>query len=408
MKKIAVIFLMVLALAVSQMNMVYPKADVYTGIEEPTDLYGQSALLMDADTGRVLFEKDGYRRMPMASTTKIMTCLVALEQANPESTVTVSALAASQPNVQMNICEGEQYRLIDLLHGLMLESYNDVAVAVAEHVAGSVEAFADLMNQRAAELGCTDSYFITPNGLDAEDENGIHSTTAHDLALILSCAIKNETFLEITQAQEYTITELEGKRTVTANNHNTLLQTMEGAISGKTGFTGNAGYCYAGAVKRDDRTFVAVTLASGWPPHKTYKWSDMEKLFAYGFEHFHYHTFHTGEVVLPESIRVINGQTETISATAVTVPSMEEESFSVLLRDDEKIAIKVELPDVLTAPVEEKEEIGTITYTLNGELIKEKPVIAENAVLEKNFKWHMEQILRYFFDKNLPVLPESY
>lgn len=231
MKKIAVIFLMVLALAVSQMNMVYPKADVYTGIEEPTDLYGQSALLMDADTGRVLFEKDGYRRMPMASTTKIMTCLVALEQADPESTVTVSALAASQPNVQMNICEGEQYRLIDLLHGLMLESYNDVAVAVAEHVAGSVEAFADLMNQRAAELGCTDSYFITPNGLDAEDENGIHSTTAHDLALILSCAIKNETFLEITQAQEYTITELEGKRTVTANNHNTLLQTMEGAIS---------------------------------------------------------------------------------------------------------------------------------------------------------------------------------
>ena len=408
MKKTVVLFLMVVSFAVNQLNMAYPKADVYTGIEEPTDLYGQSALLMDADTGRVLFEKDGYRQMPMASTTKILTCLVALEQSDPESVVTVSALAASQPNVQMNICEGEQYRLIDLLHGLMLESYNDVAVAVAEHVAGSVEAFADLMNQRAAELGCTGSYFITPNGLDAEDENGVHSTTAYDLALILSNAIKNETFLEITQVQEYTITELEEKRTVTANNHNTLLQIMEGAISGKTGFTGNAGYCYAGAVQRDDRTFVAVTLASGWPPNKTYKWSDMEMLFSYGFDHFHYHTFETGEVVLPDEIQVVNGQTESLNETAVTIPGVEEERFTVLLRDDEKIAVKVELPNTLTAPVKERDSIGTVTYTLNGNSIKEKTILAEKTVLEKDFKWHMIQIIRYFFDKNLPVLPESY
>ena len=138
--------------------------------EEPSfELYAQSAVLMDADSGRILYGKNMEETRPMASTTKIMTCILALERADLEDTVEVSAYAASMPDVQLNIRQGEQYRLGDLLYSLMLESHNDSAVAIAEHVGGTVEGFADLMNEKAASLGCENTWFITPNGLDASE-----------------------------------------------------------------------------------------------------------------------------------------------------------------------------------------------------------------------------------------------
>lgn len=392
----------------TNVNIIYPMADVRTAVEEPTGLYGLSALLMDADTGRVLFEKDGYRPMPMASTTKILTCLLALEVADPEDVVEVSELAASQPDVQMNICEGERYRLIDLLYGLMLESYNDAAVAIAEHVCGSVEAFADLMNEKAASIGCMDSHFVTPNGLDRSDEGGEHRTTARDLALILSYAIQNKTFLSITQTRSYTIEELDGKRTAIANNHNALLDSMEGAISGKTGFTGRAGFCYAGAVQRDNRTLVAVTLACGWPPHKNYKWQDMQKLFDYGFSNFQKMEFHTSDIPFLQDIPVPDGKTDSLSGCAMIRPAVKEESFEVLLREDESLTVTAELPDILEAPVQKGQIVGKIIYELKGERIKELSVFAEDQVLKKDALWYLGQAERYFFVKNVSNLPECY
>ena len=154
------------------------------GIEEPKNLYALSACLMDADSGRILFGKEEDVRRANASTTKIMTLIVTLEYADLNDVVTFSDYAASQPDVQLNGASGEQFLLKDLCFSLMLESHNDSAVAIAEHVAGSVEAFAGLMNEKAAELGCMDTYFITPNGLDKEDEKGFHGTTAADLARI--------------------------------------------------------------------------------------------------------------------------------------------------------------------------------------------------------------------------------
>ena len=172
-------------------------------MKEPSGLYALSACLMDADTGRVLFEKNGQEQRAMASTTKIMTLIVTLEGADLESVVTVSEKAARQPDVQLNINTGEKYYLKDLLYSLMLESHNDTAVAIAEHVAGSVEAFAGIMNQKAKELGLENTYFVTPNGLDGEDEGGVHSTTAVELARIMSYCIKESEeateFLKITQ-----------------------------------------------------------------------------------------------------------------------------------------------------------------------------------------------------------------
>ena len=176
---------------------------------EPENLHAAAAVLMDAESGRVLFEKNGTEKLPMASTTKIMTLLIALENADPDGIVTVSSRAASMPEVKLHIREGERYRLLDLLYSLILESHNDTAVAIAEHIGGSVEQFASMMNQKARDLGCFDTYFITPNGLDAQDEHGIHSTTAKDLARIMRFCIRNEEFLAITRTASHTFSDLD-------------------------------------------------------------------------------------------------------------------------------------------------------------------------------------------------------
>ena len=143
-----------------------------------SELYARSACLMDADSGRILYGKEEANQLPMASTTKIMTCILALEHGHADELVTVSEHAARQPKVHLGASVGEQFLLHDLLYALMLNSDNDAAVMIAEHIGGSVESFADMMNKKAVEIGCENTYFITPNGLDAEDEKGVHSSTA--------------------------------------------------------------------------------------------------------------------------------------------------------------------------------------------------------------------------------------
>ena len=262
--------------------------------DEPENLYARSAVLIDADSGRVLFEKEADVIRPMASTTKIMTCIIALEylKEHPDQTVEVSDQAVSQPKVHLGMQRGEAFYLKDLLYSLMLESHNDSAVAVAEGVAGSVEKFAEKMNAKAAEIGCKDTHFITPNGLDAKDAEGVHSTTAKDLAKIMRYCImistEKETFLEVTRAKEYQFQDTEKKRSFSCHNHNAFLDMMDGALSGKTGFTADAGYCYVGSLRRDKRTFIVALLACGWPNNKGYKWKDTRKLMEYGLEHYQY------------------------------------------------------------------------------------------------------------------------
>ena len=244
----------------------------------PETLYARSAVLMDADSGRILFEKNGEERLANASTTKILTCILALEKGEPEETVTFSEEAVRQPEVHLGASKGEVFYLGDLLYSLMLESHNDTAVAVAEAVSGSTAAFAEEMNQKAKEIGCTETHFVSPNGLDWEDEDGPHETTAGDLARLLRYCIhqspKKEEFLKITRTGEKSFSNLSGTRTYSCTNHNAFLSMMDGALTGKTGFTGKAGYCYTGALSDGDRTFIIALLACGWPNNKTYKWSD--------------------------------------------------------------------------------------------------------------------------------------
>ena len=337
-------------------------------------LYGESALLLDAQAGEVLYEKNGDEKKAIASTTKILTCLIALEEADQAEIVTVSENAAAQPDVQMNIAAGEKYVLGDLLRGMMLESYNDVSVAVAEHIAGSTDAFADLMNERAEIIGCENSYFITPNGLDAERDGKTNGSTAHDIALIMAEAIKNEEFLEITQTKQYTIQEVDDKRTVLAYNRNSFLDSYEGVLSGKTGFTGKAGYCYVGAVKRDNRTFIAVTLGSGWPPHKTYKWKDMNTLFNYAFDTFYYRKLDLSGVDIKESLPVKNGKISKYKETVCVDIEIPLDGTKRLLKESDSYYGKLNIPEELVAPVVKGESIGTLELYVNEELVETREV----------------------------------
>ena len=386
-----------------------------TEIKE-SSLYAKSAVLMDAESGRILYGKNATEQLAMASTTKIMTLLIALEQGDLQQIVTVSEYAQSMPDVQLNMKEGEQYVLKDLLYSLMLESHNDSAVAIAEGVAGSIEEFAQRMNKKAKEIGCENTCFITPNGLDATatmtDANGnetavFHSTTAEDLAKIMSyCITKSpckEEFLEITQTPTYTFSNCEGTRNFTCQNHNSFLYMMDGAISGKTGFTGKAGYCYVGALKRDNRTFVVALLACGWPNNKSYKWKDTRALMEYGLANYRYEEYDTALAEIEKSgvIEVLNGQTGNIGDIAYAnweiADGKEAVLDGMLLRADEDIQVICEREETLTAPVIKGTKIGRICCVVGKEKVLQKDIVLTQSVEEIDFEWCVKQVFAKFY-----------
>ena len=375
--------------------------DMTPATEEPEDLHALSAVLMDGDSGRVLYEKEGETPLANASTTKVLTCIVALENCPGDDYVQVSRNAESQPEVKLGIRTGEQYYLEDLLYSLMLKSHNDTAVAIAEHCGGSVEGFARMLNRKAKQIGCRDTYFITPNGLDAEDENGKHHTTAEDLALIMRYAIRNQTFLHIAQTRDHTFSEITGKRTFSVHNSNALLDMMEGVLAGKTGYTAQAGYCYVCAWEKDGKTFVVSLLGCGWPDHKNYKWSDTKKLLSFGDYNYEYQTYwrepEAKSILVKdgvESNRDIGTEVYLRGKCSVTADDRERE---ILLKRGETVTCRMEIPAKVSAPVLKGEKLGRIAYYLEGKLIASYPVYAERSVEKISFKWYTEKVFHDFF-----------
>lgn len=352
---------------------------------EEKRLYAKAALLMDGENGRVLFGKNERKTMPMASTTKIMTCIIALEYGNLEDEVTISAYAASMPKVHLGVREGETYYLKDLLYSLMLESHNDVAVAIAEHIGGSVEGFSKMMNQKARDLGAYDTNFVTPNGLDADG----HYTTAVDLANIARYGISLPEFLEITNTASYSFQTVDKSRSFQVSNKNAFLNQMEGAIGVKTGFTGGAGYCFVGAVKSGDKTFISVVLASGWPPHRTYKWSDTKELMQYGLSNYE-ETEVLSEKYELADIPVVNGiNCETESVEIRT-------SQSLLLSKSERVEIEENLPKELEAPIKKGAIVGQLVIKIDGEEYRSVPVFATKSVDRISFSYYLKKVLNSF------------
>ncbi len=232
--------------------------EMYNEEQKEIKLGSKGVILYDATSGRILYGENIDEKLPMASTTKIMTLLVALENADLDAMVKVSKNATKAPKVKMYLSEGEEVRLENLLYALSLESFNDCAVAVAEYVGGDVETFCNMMTAKAKELGAVNTSFKTPNGLDADG----HYSTARDLAIITAYALQNENFVEITNTRSMTFKS--SKREYTVYNKNRLLSEYQGANGVKTGYTGLAGQCFVGAAKRGDMQLVTVVLQAGW------------------------------------------------------------------------------------------------------------------------------------------------
>ena len=409
-KKIVSIIMAFLYFALIVNETIYAKSgDAFLPLKN-NELYALSACLMDADSGRVLYDKNADEVRAMASTTKIMTLIVALEYANEDDIVTVSPYAASMPDVQLNIMAGEQYRLGDLYYAMMLESFNDVAVTIAEYIGECyalnqddrtantdikarsyddskkyVHTFAKLMNEKAKELGCENTYFITPNGLDAEDENGKHSTTAKELAVIASYAIKNERFNDIIGTRQYSFCEVNGTRNCSAYNKDAFLNQMNGAFGIKTGFTGNAGYCFVGALKSDGRTFISVVLGSGWPSNRTYKWKDTRKLMEYGINNFFPRTvFSTIENY--KDVMVKDGMEESTSTCIAG-------ELSLILCDADDVRVVYELEDYIDAPVSAGDVVGKAIIYVNGQRMGSFPITAAAAVERANYMRYLKRLL---------------
>ena len=315
------------------------------GRAEAVSTSATAAILMDADSGRVLYEQNADAQMLIASTTKIMTALVAIEEGNLSDTVTVSRKAAYTEGSAMYLKEGEKLTLETLLYGLMLCSGNDAAVAIAEHIAGSEADFAKLMNQKAEELGMEHSSFANPNGLDAEG----HYSTARDMAILACAAMNNETLARIVSTRTVTI----GGRTMT--NHNKLLSYLDGCIGLKTGYTMAAGRTLVSCAEQNGQRLVAVTLQDG------NDWADHQALYAYGFSAY------------PAQRLAVLGQevdrAAAENAVQDTVPLVAADSFSWPTAQGEEVETDIRLEEPLTAPLAAGVRVGEAVFTLNGKEI---------------------------------------
>ena len=360
--------------------------------QEYLNMYSGSYALMAGDTGRILVGKEETSPMANASTTKILTCIVTLENCSLDEMVTISANAARQPKVHYGVKEGEQYPLKELIYGLMLESFNDCAVAIAEHVAGSEENFAKMLNEKAKEIGCKDTFFITPNGLDAENETGFHHTTAADLCKMMSYCVwespKKELFLEITQTRTY------GDFV----NRNAFLDQMEGVLSGKTGFTSKAGYCYVAALEQNGERYTIALLACGWPNNKNYKWQDAKKLFSYGVENYDMRKVE----FVPESEQLeIDGYTDRSSFITLNQKSFlkveaEDREYQLLMSVKEQLRIEKLWYAEPELPIEKGAVLGEYQLSLGETPIDAIPMIAVSSGDIWNFEDIFEVIFRQY------------
>lgn len=359
---------------------------VTSSAKEPANMYSKAYCLIDADSNRILASKDADTKLPMASTTKIMTCIVALENGSPDDIVTVSKYAASMPDVQLNMKEGEKFWLGDLLYSLMLESHNDTAVAIAEHIGGSVEGFAELMNLKAEEIGLSNTHFVTPNGLDSDG----HYTTAYELCCIGAYAIQNEQFMDIVQTPSHQFSNYDNTCTYSVTNKDAFLTSYDGALGIKTGFTGNAGYCFCGAARRNNTTLVSSVLACGWPPNKSYKWADTRKLMDYGFKAFTQAGISSGTPL--HDIPVTGGK-----KASVPIKRTNSGSFTILMSKDDIVTVSYELPEKLDAPVRSGDIIGYEKYFVNDGLYMKIPVVVSASVEKTDSRYFADILLKMFF-----------
>lgn len=324
---------------------------------EAPSVSAQAAVLYDPLSGAVLYEKNGSEVLPMASTTKIMTALLAFESGQAGAVVEVTPEMVAVEGSSMGLAAGDRLTLGSIARGMMMASGNDGANAIALFLGGSAEGFASLMNARAAEIGMENTRFVTPSGLDAEG----HGTTAYDMALLGAEAMRCADFAETVGAVSQTVEFLSSEKTVRYDNHNRLLQLYSDCTGIKTGFTKKAGRCLVSSAERGGAQLICVTL------NAPDDWNDHIALFEYGFSQLE------TRAITPDgtlyAVPVVGGAASSVVCRA-------EGKASATLYRDAALTASVSLPRFVYAPLEAGAQVGCITYSVNGSVVAELPIVA--------------------------------
>lgn len=331
----------------------------------PEGISAESAALICGETGQVIWEKEGNKRLSMASTTKIMTALLALEaaQEKKDPIVSITEEMVAVEGSSMGLQVGDEISLRNLAAGMLLASGNDAANAAALYLAGSQEDFAEQMNARAKKIGLENTHFVTPSGLDAEG----HYSTALDMAKLAQEALKNQWFQKLSSSQTCQVRFQIPEKTVSYENHNKLLRLYEGCIGVKTGFTKKSGRCLVSAAYRDGVTLIAVTLSA---PDD---WNDHCLLLDYGFSVLEPVSFDGRDFSC--SVPLAGGTKDDIKVQGLT-----GEELPLFSEEAEKITKRVFLPRFVYAPLKKGEALGKIVYYLDGTEIFSVPVAAQESV----------------------------
>ena len=335
-------------------------------------LSAKAAALINGDTGEMIFEKNAGKPLPMASTTKIMTALLLCEEDDWSKEITVSAEMLRVEGSSMGLKAGDKVSYRDLLYGMMLPSGNDAANVTAFALAGSPDAFAVRMNEKAKALGLANTHFVTPSGLDADG----HVTTAADLASLARVALQNKDFAKAAATKSVTLTFGTPAEKRTLVNHNKLLKISDDVIGVKTGFTKRAGRCLVSAAKRDGKFVIAVTL------HDPNDWSDHEAMLSFGFDAIKTVEYYPENA--PYIVPVVGGESEYVDVPIAP--------YTVNTEHPENISAKVTLPRFIYAPVSKGEAIGEITYYLEEQEVGSVPIFPQKKVA-------VSQYQRGFWDK---------
>lgn len=326
----------------------------------PENVSAVSAIVIEAQTGTVLWEHNSREKRAMASTTKIMTALLTIEAGDLDREFTVDPLAIMVEGTSMGLREGDRVSRRDLLYGILLPSGNDAANAAAVSVSGSMTAFVKLMNSRARELGLNDTHFATPSGLDAEG----HYTTAYDLARLAAYALRDDTFREIVGCSSADVEFGNPPYKRTLYNSNKMLKRYDGAIGVKTGFTDNARRCLVSAAERDGATLVAVTL------NAPDDWNDHTKMLDYGFTQVRAYPLETS---CAEKVAVAGtGQSVGVYAHKTTLALTTEQRT--------KLTRRVLLPGFVYGSVERGDKLGEMIFLIDGEVVSRVPLFADGNV----------------------------
>lgn len=319
------------------------------------DISASSAVLIDGDTAEILFEKDARSKRSMASTTKIMTSILAVESGKLDDVVTVKDKIYIE-GTALGLDAGDKLTLKTLCYGMLLESGNDAAVLTAMYLSGSEEKFSVLMNKKAYEIGMKSTNFVTASGLDDTE----HYTTAYDMALLSSYAVSNDIFREICSTKSYKAEYIDSDKVQYFSNHNRLLNSCDGVFGVKTGFTKKSGRCLVSACERDGKVLVAVTL------NAPDDWNDHKKLYKYG-----YSLYKPLDLAAPEkdSVYLVGGVKKSIGITY-------ENNDPILVKTDSDTEIKAYLKGIYYAPVKKNDILGRCVVLQNGAKVAERLILS--------------------------------